>query len=344
MTAAKLENENFMLVSLSVLLALEVVESSYPSEVKVLEGHKRKSSYKIPPPHMYMNISSLPKEWNWANVNGTSYLTKNLNQHIPQYCGSCWAHGAMSSLADRIKIARKGHGIEINLSVQYILNCGRKIAGSCHGGSATGAFEFVKLAGQVPYDTCQPYIACSEESKEGFCAHVDTTCSRQNVCKTCSTFVSNGGKCKEINYYPNASIAEYGEVAGEEKMMAEIYTRGPIACGIDAEPILNYVGGIFVDHRMKDKDINHIVEVTGWGEKDGQKYWIIRNSWGEYWGEMGFARIARGRDDLGLEEECAWATPKTWTEINYPCWEDGDNCATKKYYNDPFWDILQSSL
>jgi len=50
-------------------------------------------------------------------------------QHLPQYCGSCWAHGALSSLADRIKIARLGQGDDINLAIQFILNCGGKFAG-----------------------------------------------------------------------------------------------------------------------------------------------------------------------------------------------------------------------
>lgn len=35
-----------------------------------------------------------------------------------------WAHGALSALADRIKIARNAVGDDINLSIQYLLNCG----------------------------------------------------------------------------------------------------------------------------------------------------------------------------------------------------------------------------
>ena len=117
-----------------------------------------------------------------ALADGVSYLTKSLNQHIPQYCGSCWAHGALSALADRIAIARgPKRAVEINLSVQSILNNGD--AGSCHGGSAYSVYGYIHEAGSVPYDGCQPYIACSSESRLGFCQSVDTKPSKINTCR-----------------------------------------------------------------------------------------------------------------------------------------------------------------
>ena len=50
---------------------------------------------------------------------------------------------------------------------------------------------------------------------------------------------------------------------------------------------------------------------------------------------MGFFRIVRGDKALGIEDECSWATPKSWTSANVACFEDGTNCAGGKTFEDP---------
>jgi cathepsin X len=301
-----------------------------------LENH-----YQLPLPIDYIDPDTLPESFNWGDVNGVSYLTRSLNQHVPQYCGSCWAHAALSSLADRIKIARNAQGDDINLSVQYILNCGREIAGSCHGGSPTGLFHFVKSTGFVPYDTCQPYLACSSESIQGFCPHVDTTCSAISTCKTCTP-----NQCREIDIFPNATIAEYGTIDKKtvkhntsvvEAIRAEIFVRGPVVAVIAGHPLTDYRGGIFDDVNATRKT-THAVSLVGWGteEETGRKFWIVRNSWGQYWGEMGYFKILMGQNVLGIERKIMWAVPGTFTVMNYPCFEDGKNCGpVTEEYMDP---------
>jgi len=97
-------------------------------------------------------------------------------------------------------------------------------------------------------------------------------------------------------------------------MMAELYARGPIAATIAVTPALeNYTSGVFVD-TTGDKSLDHSVSITGWGVDNGAKYWVVRNSWGTYWGEGGWARIVRGVNNLGIEANCDWAVPdaKDW--------------------------------
>jgi len=278
-------------------------------------------------PHETLGDDELPKDFTWCDKDGVNYCTMSRNQHIPQYCGSCWAHGAISALGDRIKIARKAKGIDINLAVQHMLNCGN--AGSCHGGSVDGPYQWIHEISAttgtgIAYETQNPYLACSQESTEGICGAKDWSCSPENVALTCSTFKSSGGVCKGLSKYPNATVAEYGSVSGPTAMAKEIYARGPISCGIDAAPILDYQGGVT---KERGDGIDHVISVVGWGEDpDEGPYWIVRNSWGEYWGEMGYVRVAKGHNALHLEEQCAWAVPGAFTETNFPCNEDGSNC------------------
>lgn len=274
-------------------------------------------------------LDPFPEEFSWCKKDGRSFCTANKNQHIPQYCGSCWAFGAMSALADRIKIARNAEGIDIFPSVQHILNCGD--GGSCMGGFVDGAYQWlyrvsVITGTGVSYESAQPYLACSSDSLEGFCQHVDTSCKPENVARTCGGYAQEAGPCSGLAHFPNLTISDYGSISGRQAMMKEIYHRGPIMCACDGYPVFNYESGIVEDESFA---INHVVSVVGWG-KDTEKgpFWVARNSWGEYWGEMGFMRVAFGA--INLEEMCSWAVPMDFTapekRNQVHCWEGGSNC------------------
>lgn len=62
-----------------------------------------------------------------------------------------------------------------------------------------------------------------------------------------------------------------------DAIMSEIYTRGPVAAVINAEPIVDYKGGIFTDTSFSQES-NHIVSIVGWGkdEESGKQHWISK--------------------------------------------------------------------
>lgn len=243
-----------------------------------------------------INLKDLPAAWDWRNVNGTNFLTFTRNQHVPVYCGSCWAHGTTSSLADRINILHGGSFPVLSLSPQVIINC--KAGGTCNGGNPGPVYEFAHKHG-IPDDTCQQYIARNPSQY---------SCSPIQVCQTCTGPVGTQN-CTAVTNPKLWYASEYGYVAGADRMKAEIYKNGPIGCGIDATNKLEaYTGGIF-SQKLLFPRINHEVAVVGWGVENGVEYWIVRNSWGTFWGERGFFRITMHSDNLGIETDCDWGIP-----------------------------------
>ena len=98
-----------------------------------------------------MSDEEIPDEWDWRNVDGTNFLSIIRNHHIPVYCGSCWAFGALSSLADRINIIRNATFPNMLLSPQAIINCNAE--GSCIGGNPMGVYAFGHKIG-IPEENC----------------------------------------------------------------------------------------------------------------------------------------------------------------------------------------------
>ena len=260
-------------------------------------------------------VDDLPEQWIWSDVDGINYLTNVRNQHVPQYCGSCWAHAATSAFSDRIKVARKAAWPDINISPQVIISCETKDDG-CHGGEAYNAFEWM-ADNEVTDETCSIYRGRGLDNGQ--------VCSAMNICRNCNP----GEACFVPDQYLVYQADEFGHVTGEEAMMQEIYQRGPIACGIAVpEALESYTGGIYCDD-TGDMDIVHDISVVGYGVENGQKYWTVRNSWGESFGEDGFFRVCRGTNNIAIESDCAWATAKdTWTEKKW-------HITTDEEKNDP---------
>nr|XP_043637820.1 cysteine protease Amb a 11.0101-like [Erigeron canadensis] len=207
--------------------------------------------------------NDFPKEFDWRN-----YGAVNPAQNQGQ-CGSCWAFAATGAV-EGINAIRTGQLIRV--SEQQLLDCdndGRNNA--CDGGLPCEAFTFIKEHGGIATAESYPYVG------------------KREVCCT-AKFGHHSVTLDGMEIVPGH----------DECALMKAVQQQPVNFAMDASgDFFFYKEGVFTG--ACSTNYNHAMLLVGWGETpEGQKYWIVKNSWGEGWGEKGFIRMVRTGDTMGV--------------------------------------------
>ncbi|XP_025091465.1 cathepsin B-like [Pomacea canaliculata] len=225
-------------------------------------------------------------------------------------CGSCWAFGAVEAMSDRICIASNG-AKNFHLSAEDLVSCCDSCGSGCDGGFPSAAWDYFKDTGIVTggqYNSsqgCQPYqIPACDHHVVGKLK----PCEGDSVTPQCEK------KCEPNYKISYESDKHYGthtySVSGEKEIMQELYTNGPVEAAFTVySDFLQYKSGVY-RHTSGSELGGHAVKILGYGVEDGDKYWLVANSWNADWGAQGFFKILRGNDECGIEDQIVAGTPK----------------------------------
>ncbi|GKC43829.1 peptidase C1A [Tanacetum coccineum] len=169
--------------------------------------------------------------------------------------GSCWAFAAVAAV-ERINAIRTGK--LLTLSEQQLLDCDIAKNKGCDGGFMEPAFKFIKEHGGLATDESYPYVG-----KREFGHHSVTL---------------DGGELLD----------------GTEEALLKAVVHQPVSCGMDATGDFGlYKSGVYTV--QCGTHVGHAVTIVGYDETpEGVKYWILKNSWSENWGEKGYMLLERG--------------------------------------------------
>ena len=180
-------------------------------------------------------------------------------------CGSCWAFSTVASIAANYA-KKKGTSPPV-LSEQQLVDCSTGDHG-CSGGWPVTAANYAKNG--VMLDSAYTYTA-----RAGTCKY-----SSSKV----KTKVSTTG-------YTGTSVSA---------MKDAVQTYGSLMVALNADKLQSYRGNI-IQASGCPKNVDHAVNIVGWGKSGSTEYWIVRNSWGTGWGKSGYFHIATGSNACGIE-------------------------------------------
>lgn len=206
----------------------------------------------------------MPKSIDWRKKGAVTSVKRQGTR-----CSSCWAFSVLGSLEGQ-NFLKTGH--LISLSPQNLIDCANTHGrGKCMGRSRHEAFNWIRDHGGIESDETYPYVG-------------------------------RGGRCKYNRKYSVATMRGYVDIpSGDERKLQEaIATIGPISVSIDGShrSFKKYSSGIYYEPKCNRKHLTHAVLAVGYDtDAMGREYYIIKNTYGTSWGEKGYMKLARNKNN-----------------------------------------------